>query len=75
MTGSKSLSEDEIKLYDRQIRLWGLKAQTNLRNSRILIINLTSVGCEIIKNLMLSGIGSIFNEIKHKINQGFFNHT
>lgn len=54
-----SLSIDEINLYDRQIRLWGLDAQKNLRSSEILIINFTGVGVEIIKNLTLGGIGSI----------------
>ncbi|VEU24181.1 DEKNAAC105392 [Brettanomyces naardenensis] len=56
---TKSLTEDEIKLYDRQIRLWGVEAQGNLRNSRILLINLTSVGVEICKNLVLGGVGGI----------------
>jgi len=34
-------------------------AQANLRNSKILLINLTSVGVEICKNLMLAGVGSL----------------
>ncbi|ODV82848.1 hypothetical protein CANARDRAFT_178156 [[Candida] arabinofermentans NRRL YB-2248] len=59
MTEDERLTEDEIKLYDRQIRLWGFEAQTRMRNSRILLINLTSIGVEIVKNLMLGGIGSL----------------
>ncbi|QPG75136.1 hypothetical protein FOA43_002480 [Brettanomyces nanus] len=59
MTDSKPLTEDEIKLYDRQIRLWGVKAQGDVRNSHILVINLTSVGVEVCKNLVLGGIGSL----------------
>lgn len=58
MTGKK-LTKDEISLYDRQIRLWGMEAQTNLRNSSILVINLTGVGVEIVKNLTLGGVGSL----------------
>lgn len=53
------LTQDEISLYDRQIRLWGMEAQTNLRNSNILVINLTGVGVEIVKNLTLGGVGSL----------------
>ncbi|OUM55105.1 hypothetical protein BVG19_g4587 [[Candida] boidinii] len=55
----KNLSKDEIALYDRQIRLWGVEAQRRMRNARVLIINLTSVAVEISKNLMLGGIGSL----------------
>jgi ubiquitin-like 1-activating enzyme E1 A len=54
-----ALTADEINLYDRQIRLWGMEAQTNLRNSNILVINLTGLGVEIVKNLTLGGIGSL----------------
>lgn len=55
----KTLTKDEISLYDRQIRLWGMEAQTNLRNSNILVINLTGVGVEIVKNLTLGGVGTL----------------
>ncbi|ODV93532.1 hypothetical protein PACTADRAFT_5311 [Pachysolen tannophilus NRRL Y-2460] len=56
---NKTLSADEIALYDRQIRLWGIDAQTRIRSSKILIVNLSYVGVEIVKNLMLSGIGQL----------------
>lgn len=36
-----------------------MDAQASLRNSRILLINFTSVGVEICKNLMLAGVGSL----------------
>lgn len=58
-TPKTKLTQDEISLYDRQIRLWGMEAQTNLRNSNILVINLTGVGVEIVKNLTLGGVGSL----------------
>src|SRR4051794_28084027 len=32
----QTISADEIALYDRQIRLWGVKAQERLRSAKIL---------------------------------------
>lgn len=52
-----TLGEDEIALYDRQIRLWGLEAQTNIRSARVLLINVGAIGTEITKNIVLSGVG------------------
>lgn len=71
------LTADEISLYDRQIRLWGMEAQANLRNSKILVINMTGVGVEIVKNLTLGGVGSITicdnSELKEQdLNSNFF---
>ena len=54
-----SISADEIALYDRQIRLWGVKAQEMLRNANILLIGLKALGNEIAKNLVLAGIGTL----------------
>lgn len=53
------LSEDEIALYDRQIRLWGMAAQERMRSARVLLVNLGSIGTEICKNIVLSGLGSL----------------
>ncbi|EGW33757.1 uncharacterized protein SPAPADRAFT_59120 [Spathaspora passalidarum NRRL Y-27907] len=53
------LSAQEIALYDRQIRLWGMATQLRLRSSKILIINLGAVGTEIVKNLVLGGLNTI----------------
>lgn len=50
---------DEIALYDRQIRLWGMKAQERIRNANILLITMKALANEIAKNLVLAGIGSI----------------
>ena len=50
---------DEIALYDRQIRLWGLKAQEKIRNANILLITMKALANEIAKNLTLSGIRSL----------------
>ncbi|KAL2164202.1 hypothetical protein VTH06DRAFT_3418 [Thermothelomyces fergusii] len=53
------ISADEIALYDRQIRLWGMSAQQKIRNASILIITMKALGNEIAKNLVLAGIGSL----------------
>ncbi|SMN19830.1 similar to Saccharomyces cerevisiae YPR180W AOS1 Subunit of a heterodimeric nuclear SUMO activating enzyme (E1) with Uba2p [Maudiozyma saulgeensis] len=53
------LSADEIALYDRQIRLWGMAAQANMRSAKVLLINIGSIGTEIAKNIVLSGIGNL----------------
>lgn len=54
------LGDDAIALYDRQIRLWGAKAQAKLGSSRVALIGIGALGGEIAKNLVLGGIGSIF---------------
>ena len=59
LTNDKEITNDEAKLYDRQIRLWGVNAQKSLRKSNILLIGLCGSGSEIAKNLILSGIHSI----------------
>lgn len=56
-SAKQTLGEDEIALYDRQIRLWGLEAQTNIRSARVLLINVGAIGTEITKNIVLSGVG------------------
>lgn len=56
---SMSISADEIALYDRQIRLWGVKAQEMIRNASILLIGIKALGNEIAKNLVLAGIGRL----------------
>lgn len=50
---------DEVAVYDRQIRLWGMEAQARMRNAKVLIINLGSLATETVKNLVLAGIGAI----------------
>jgi ubiquitin-like 1-activating enzyme E1 A len=53
------ISKDEIALYDRQIRLWGVQAQENIRKANILLISAKALANEIAKNLVLAGIGSL----------------
>jgi ubiquitin-like 1-activating enzyme E1 A len=50
---------DEIALYDRQIRLWGVQAQEKIRNADILLITMKALANEVAKNLVLAGIGSL----------------
>ncbi|KAL2038526.1 hypothetical protein N7G274_008865 [Stereocaulon virgatum] len=58
-TLAEPISADEIALYDRQIRLWGVKAQEKLRTANVLLINMRALANEIAKNLVLAGIGSL----------------
>ncbi|KAI3406937.2 AOS1 [Candida oxycetoniae] len=55
----KLCTNDEIALYDRQIRLWGMATQLRLRSTKILVVNLGAVGTECVKNLVLGGLNSI----------------
>ena len=55
-TVAPGLTADEMALYDRQIRLWGAKAQEQIRKAKVLLISLRAVGTEIAKNLTLAGI-------------------
>ncbi len=50
---------DEIALYDRQIRLWGMQAQEKIRSANILLVTIKAMGNEIAKNLVLAGINSL----------------
>eukprot|EP01134_Creolimax_fragrantissima_P006347 CFRG6347T1 len=44
--------------YDRQLRLWDSHGQAALQNAKVCLINATATGSEILKNLVLPGIGS-----------------
>jgi len=52
------LSGDKSKKYDRQLRLWGDHGQVALETARVCLINATATGTEILKNLILPGVGS-----------------
>ncbi|TKS70264.1 NEDD8-activating enzyme E1 regulatory subunit APP-BP1 [Collichthys lucidus] len=55
MAASKSSKEQK---YDRQLRLWGDHGQEALENAHVCLINATATGTEILKNLVLPGIGA-----------------
>ncbi|XP_062997185.1 NEDD8-activating enzyme E1 regulatory subunit isoform X1 [Elgaria multicarinata webbii] len=44
--------------YDRQLRLWGDHGQEALESAHVCMINATATGTEILKNLVLPGVGS-----------------
>lgn len=54
-----SFTDEEAKVYDRQIRLWGIHAQQKIRSADVLVIGLTGLATEVVKNLVLAGINSI----------------
>ncbi|KAJ6786353.1 hypothetical protein PWT90_05138 [Aphanocladium album] len=56
---AKPISADEIALYDRQIRLWGMAAQAKIQNANILLITMRALANEVAKNLVLAGVGSL----------------
>ena len=56
---TQAISADEIALYDRQIRLWGVQAQERLRSANILLIGMKALANEVAKNLVLAGIGAL----------------
>lgn len=53
------LVPDDVALYDRQIRLWGMAAQAKIQNAKILLITIRALANEIAKNLVLAGIDSL----------------
>lgn len=52
------LPSHKVKKYDRQLRLWGDHGQAALEHAKICLIHATSTGTEVLKNLILPGIGS-----------------
>lgn len=49
---------EKSRKYDRQLRLWGDHGQMMLETSKICLINATALGTEIMKSLVLPGIGA-----------------
>ena len=43
--------------YDRQLRLWGDHGQNSLEKSRVCLIGATATATEILKSLVLPGVG------------------
>ncbi|XP_068614905.1 NEDD8-activating enzyme E1 regulatory subunit [Brachionichthys hirsutus] len=55
MAATKASKEQK---YDRQLRLWGDHGQEALENAHVCLINAAATGTEILKNLVLPGIGA-----------------
>ena len=53
---ASTIDADEARLYDRQIRLWGVEAQNRMKNSKVLVVGLRGLHTEVCKNIVLSGI-------------------
>ena len=45
------------KRYDRQLRLWGDHGQVALERARVCLINATATATEVLKSLVLPGVG------------------
>jgi len=54
-----TLTEEEVGRLDRQIRVWGFEAQQRLVMHHILVVRLKGTATEVIKNIVLSGIGKL----------------
>lgn len=56
----KAITEDEAKLYDRQLRLWGAAAQARMLASNVLVAGrFRGIAVDAVKNVVLAGIGSL----------------
>ena len=49
---------EKNRKYDRQLRLWGDHGQAALERAHVCVINATGLGTEILKSLVLPGIGA-----------------
>nr|GAT50590.1 fumarate reductase flavoprotein subunit [Mycena chlorophos] len=72
-----TLTEEEVGRLDRQIRVWGFEAQQRMRNATILVLRLKGTATEVIKNIVLSGIGKLViidsgNVVEEDLGAGFF---
>jgi ubiquitin-like 1-activating enzyme E1 A len=59
MATPTQLSADESAVYDRQLRLWGFKAQEHIRRADVLLVSMRALANEVAKNLVLTGINSL----------------
>uniref|UniRef100_A0AAY5L891 NEDD8-activating enzyme E1 regulatory subunit n=1 Tax=Esox lucius TaxID=8010 RepID=A0AAY5L891_ESOLU len=64
MAATKASKEQK---YDRQLRLWGDHGQEALENAHVCLINASASGTEILKNLVLPGIGAFTIVDGHKV--------
>eukprot|EP00461_Guttulinopsis_vulgaris_P009614 UN09685 len=56
----EQLSVEEQRIYDRQIRAWGLATQQRMRSANLLVIGrIGGLAAEICKNVVLAGVGGL----------------
>ena len=53
------IQSNEAVRYDRQMRLWGVDAQLNMMQSKVVVVGLGCLGAEVAKNLALGGVGTL----------------
>ncbi|XP_063441124.1 NEDD8-activating enzyme E1 regulatory subunit-like isoform X1 [Mytilus trossulus] len=58
MADTKKVVIDKKNKYDRQLRLWGDHGQSALESACVCLVNVSAVGTEILKNMILPGVGS-----------------
>ncbi|KAJ1973551.1 hypothetical protein H4R35_004058, partial [Dimargaris xerosporica] len=68
---------DKTQRYDRQLRLWKAHGQARLEAARVCLLQATAVGSEVLKNLVLPGVGGFTivddqNVTKKDLGQNFF---
>jgi len=61
------MQSEKAKRYDRQLRLWGDHGQNSLEHASVCLINATATGTEILKSLVLPGLGSFTILDSHKL--------
>ncbi|KAJ7985949.1 hypothetical protein DPEC_G00345760 [Dallia pectoralis] len=62
-----AINASKEQKYDRQLRLWGDHGQEALENAHVCLINASASGTEILKNLVLPGIGAFTIVDGHKV--------
>lgn len=65
MIEEEQLSSEEASLYDRQIRLWGVEAQSRLQKAKVFISGFRGVHCEVVKNIVLAGISIVLHDTEN----------
>lgn len=53
------LTDEQVAIYDRQIRIWGAGVQRRLMDAKVLVLGCTPLAAEVTKNFILAGIGSL----------------
>lgn len=64
---AQAIDKKKEEKYDRQLRLWGADGQQRLESAKVCLINASATGTEILKNLVLPGIGSFTIVDGHKV--------